>query len=157
MGLSLTSSLRVLASRTKTSKRAGVLLVSFVKDGGHAGKAEPINLATVNANGRSNALQRGSVFCGSIFQVFTSSFIISLSCLCLSMAQCNAPPKVSHKVAGREQRLHVRRDYVHYHVTGSSLDRPLTTKHYPEQELRPPPPPPHQALWMQTSRQTFVR
>lgn len=27
-------------------------------------------------------------------------------------------------------------------MTGSSLDRPLTTKHYPEQELQPPPPPP---------------
>lgn len=83
MGLSLMSSLQVLASRTKTSERAGVLLVSFVKDGGHAGKAEQIYLATANANCRNNALQRGSFFCDLISQVFTSSFIISLSCVCL--------------------------------------------------------------------------
>lgn len=105
MGLSLTCSLEVLATRAQTSKLTVVLLVSFVKDSGLSDKLGeciwPLCVQEQHAAGKVVVL-----FFWYISECARSAFIMRLSCVFVY----NAPPEVSHKVANRREHGQLCRD-----------------------------------------------
>lgn len=108
MGLSLTCSLEVLATRTKSNKQSGVSSVIFVKDSGENNQVNVIMQVTWTLQHYHVAGEHVWRYCSH-----PSSWVS------LSIVQCNVP-KVSHKVvventsslAGRSKgHVHVRQDY----------------------------------------------